>query len=415
MNKIQQLAANAKAASTETAALSNVQKNKILVAMAEALLQHEDTILAANNKDVEAGKKSGLTNALVDRLTLTPARIKGMSEAIMDVARFQDPIGEVLEGWTADSGIAINKVRVPIGVLLMIYEARPNVTADAAALALKSGNAIILKGGKEAVHSNRALADVLITAGSQSDMPANAIQLFVPDAGEELIELMKQTDTIDAIIPRGGSGLKRFIKEHAKVPVILTGEGLCHAYVDSAADPEKALPIVLNAKTHRPSVCNAIETLLLHKDYPLEHRMALLDGLVKAGVEIVACEATRAYYPAAAAASAEDWDTEYLDLKISVKTVDSCEEALQHIAHHSSGHSECIISENYSTCETFLNRVDAAAVYANASTRFSDGGVFGFGGEIGISTQKLHARGPMGVRELTTCKYVIRGTGQIRT
>jgi glutamate-5-semialdehyde dehydrogenase len=430
MSRAYKVAIDAKRSSREMSSLGTTVKNGALKLIAKSLVDNMDRIIEKNGLDVESGKAAGLSSALIDRLTLTPDRIRGMADAVLEVSMFKDPVGEILEGWNADNGMTISKVRVPIGVLLMIYEARPNVTIDAAALAIKSGNAIILKGGKEANNSNMVLAEVLGEAAKAAGLPENAVQLFVPEKPEELVEMMQLSDIIDTVIPRGGVGLKKFIVENSKIPVILTGAGVCHVYVDKYADPEKAMNILINSKTHRPGVCNAAETLLIHSGYAHHvkkdrdesgasidadmDKVKLLLGLREKGVEIVACDRTRAYYGEALPATEEDWSTEYLDMKISVKTVDSIDEAIDHINRYGSGHSESIVSEKYGSTEKFLKEVDAAAVYANVSTRFTDGGVFGFGGEIGISTQKLHARGPMGVRELTTCKYIIRGEGQVR-
>ena len=408
------IAKNAKAASHKMSLLGSAEKNQALKKVAQALLDNREVIIERNKADIEAGIAAGLSKALIDRLTLNDDRIKGMAEAVNEVAAFKDPVGEVVEGWNTDNGMAVNKIRVPLGVLLMIYEARPNVTIDAAALSIKSGNAIILKGGKEANNSNAVLAEVLLSALKDTSLPENAVQLFIPESGDELTEMMQYDELIDTVIPRGGVGLKKYITANSKVPVIVTGAGVCHVYVDKDVNPKMARDIVINSKTHRPGVCNAAETLLLNDELDKDVKLDILKALMDAGVELVGDEKICALMSGLGQATEEDWSTEYLDMKMSVKTVSAVEEAIEHINNYGSGHSETIVSESYDAAEKFMKGVDAAAVYTNASTRFTDGGVFGFGGEIGISTQKLHARGPMGVRELTTCKYVIRGTGQIR-
>lgn len=420
-----QYALRGKEASYKVAALSTQAKNHILKTMADDLLAASDVILAANAKDLTYGKELGLTNALLERLTLSPSKIHGMAQGILDVISLPDPIGEVIESFNSPDGLIINKIRVPLGLLMMIYESRPNVTADAAALALKSGNGIILKGGKEAIHTNSAIADVLIAAGAKSGLPTDAIQLIRTSDRAVTNALMVDTDRVDAIIPRGGPALKKAIVSIAKVPVLMTGSGVCHLYVTDSALPEMATAIAINAKTQRPGVCNAIETLLIHKDYP--EALELLMALMANGVHLRTCPSTTAHLseetPALAThrpesgfspATEEDYGEEYLDLTLTVKLVNATEEAINHINTYSTGHSESIISSNLEEAEQFMNKVSAACVYHNASTRFTDGGCFGFGCEIGIATQKLHARGPMGLKEITSYQYQIHGTGQIR-
>lgn len=402
----------AKQAARKLAFSGTESKNRALLAMAEALLVHEQEILEANARDVKAAEEKGLKKSLVNRLRLTPEGIKEMSQALKEVVSLPDPVGEG-EFWTRPNGLRIQKTRAPLGVVAMIYEARPNVTVDAAALCLKSGNAVILRGGSEAIESNKVLARVIAEAAEQSGLPQGSIQLVMETDREWVNQLMRMNGYVDVIIPRGGAGLIQTVVQQATVPVIETGTGVCHAYVDRDADFAKAIPIVTNAKTQKPGVCNALETLLV--DEPVAQAFLPLIGeeLVKHKVEIRGCARTREILPYAREAAEEDWATEYLDLIISVKVVKDLDEALDHIYRYSTKHSETIITENYSKAQRFLREIDAAAVYVNASTRFTDGGRFGFGAEIGISTQKLHARGPMGLRELTTVKYMVYGDGQI--
>lgn len=420
-----QYALRGKNASYKVAALKTHEKNHILKTMAEDLLAATESILAANKIDLAYGKEVGLSGALLERLTLNPSKIQGMAQGISDVILLPDPIGEVIESFHSPDDLTIRKIRVPLGLLMMIYESRPNVTADAAALALKSGNSIILKGGKEAIHTNSAIADVLIGAGARSGLPQDAVQLIRTSDRAVTNALMVDTDHVDAIIPRGGPSLKKAIVNIAKVPVLMTGSGVCHLYVASSADPEMATAIAINAKTQRPGVCNAIETLLIHKDYP--DTLELLTALMAQGVHLRTCpESTRllskvlpqleSQRPEAgfSPATEEDYGEEYLDLTLTVKIVNSTDEAISHIATYSTGHSESILSTDLQEAEAFMNKVPAACVYHNASTRFTDGGCFGFGCEIGIATQKLHARGPMGLKEITSYQYQIHGTGQIR-
>ena len=390
------------------------KKTAALQAAARALLARQEELLAANRADVEAGEAGGMRDSLLDRLRLTESRIAGMAQALREVAEAPDPVGRVLSGEVRPNGLQIQKITVPLGVIGIIYEARPNVTSDAAGLCLKAGNAVILRGGKEAFRSNLAVAQVLRDALEESGLPADCVQLVEDTSRQSAQELMGLTGFLDVLIPRGGAGLIRAVKENSRVPVIETGVGNCHAYVDAAADLNMAADIVYNAKCSRPSVCNAIETLLVHEKIAGEALPRIKSRLDEKQVELRGCEKTRAILPGVAAATEEDWATEYNDYILAVKVVGSLEEALGHIARYSSGHSEVIVTEDYSAAQRFLEEVDSAAVYVNASTRFTDGGEFGLGAEIGISTQKLHARGPMGLEQLTSTKFLVRGKGQIR-
>lgn len=413
MTYITDIAGRARLGAKRLSSMNSGDKNRILRAMAEALRESYDYIVEENKKDLLRGKEKGLSEAFMDRLTLTPQRIDSMADGLLKMADFNDPVGESIRGWTLENGLKIEEVRVPIGVIAMIFESRPNVTVDAAGLCLKSGNAIILRGGSDAIHSNTALAKVITRAGIEAGMPEGAVQLIEKTDRALVNELLTLHHLIDAVIPRGGKGLKKAITENSKIPVIETGAGICHLYIDEQIDMEMALSILVNAKTQRPGVCNAIETLLVHKNQTDFLRKAEI-RLKEYGVDIIADERSMEYLEGAAPATEEDWDTEYLNLTISVKMVEDMDEAIDHINRYGTSHSESIVTTSVSNSERFLREVDAACVYVNASTRFTDGGEFGFGGEIGISTQKLHARGPMGVRELTTGKYIIRGNGQIR-
>jgi glutamate-5-semialdehyde dehydrogenase len=381
--------------------------------MAEALRENSVRIIELNAADLEDGRKNGLSAAMMDRLTLNPARIEGMARGLLDVAALPDPIGDITRTWTTAAGIQISSVRVPLGVIGMIYEARPNVTSDAAGLCLKSGNAVILRGGSEAYHSNTAISDVLSRAVADSGLPGGAIQMLATREREASVALMQLHD-IDVLIPRGGLGLKKTVMENARVPYIMTGMGNCHVFIDDSADHEKARRIVINAKCQRPGVCNAIETLLVHRGLSGEFLASLLSELAGLGVEIRGDEGTRALRPDAKTAAEEDWYAEYDDLILAVKVVSDMGEAIDHIQKYGTHHSDCIVTENYTNARKFQAEVDSAAVYVNASTRFTDGGEFGFGAEIGISTQKIHARGPMGLEQMTSIKYLINGDGQIR-
>ncbi|MGS0765152.1 glutamate-5-semialdehyde dehydrogenase [Syntrophomonas curvata] len=404
----------ARAAARYLATASTTVKNGALMAMADELEAHVPELLEANQMDLDNGRKQGLSSALLERLALNEARVKDMAQGLREIAALPDPVGEVLSMWRRPNGLEVGRIRTPIGVIGIIYESRPNVTADAAGLCLKAGNAILLRGGEEALNSNRAIARIIAGAAARCGIPEGAIQLVDSEEREAAVIMMKMNDCLDVLIPRGGKGLKQAVMENATVPYIMTGMGNCHVYVDEYADLEKAYPIVFNAKVQRPSVCNAAETLLVHAAVAEAFLPSMIKELEQAGVEIRACERSRAVVPRVKAAVPEDWDTEYLDLILAVKIVDDLEEAIQHINAHGTGHSEAIVSQDYSNVRRFMAAVDAAAVYANASTRFTDGNVFGFGAEMGISTQKLHARGPMGLQELTTTKFVVYGDGHVR-
>ncbi len=396
------------------AVLSAAVKNKALLAMADALLAKTDYIIEANDRDMQAAKESGMRESMQDRLRLTPERIAGMAEGLRQVAALPDPIGNVIGGQTLANGLKITKVRVPLGVIGIIYEARPNVTADAVGLCLKSGNAVVLKGGSEAMQSNLAVAGVLTEAAEAAGVPVGAIQFIDTTDRAAVTALIKLNGLVDVVIPRGGAGLIKAVVQNATVPVIETGSGVCHTYVDAAADCDMARKIAFNAKVQRPSVCNAMETLLVHKDIAGKFLPQMLDEYFKAGVTIFGCKETQKFDERVQPATEEDWSTEYGDLRLSVKIVNDIDEALAHIAKYSTKHSECIVTDDYNAARKFQDCVDAAAVYVNASTRFTDGFEFGFGAEIGISTQKLHARGPMALPELTSYKYLITGNGQVR-
>ena len=407
-------AAAAKKAAAKLAVTSTAVKNKALLAMAEALLAKQEEILAANALDMERAAAKGMKSSMLDRLKLTAARIEGMADGLRQVANLPDPVGNVLDGKTLANGLTITKVRVPLGVIGIIYEARPNVTADAAGLCLKSGNAVVLKGGSEAMESNKAVAGILSEAATAAGMPEGAIQFIDTSDRQAVQDLIHLNGLVDVVIPRGGAGLIKMVVMNATVPVIETGAGVCHTYVDASADVEMAVKIAYNAKVQRPSVCNAMETLLVHKAIADKFMPAMLAKYAEAGVEIRGDEGVQSFDKAVVPVTEEDWATEYGDLRLSVKLVDSIEEAMEHIARFGTGHSECIVTNDYSQAQLFQKTVDAAAVYVNASTRFTDGNEFGFGAEIGISTQKLHARGPMGLLALTSTKYLVVGDGQIR-
>lgn len=412
---VNEMGKRAKEASRVLLTAESSLKTKALYALADALEANCDYILAENEKDLQAGREAGMTSSLLDRLALSEARVSSMAEGARQVASFQDPVGAVLSGSVMPNGLEVTKVRVPLGVIGIIYEARPNVTADAAALCLKSGNAVILRGGKEAINSNKAVAKVMREAVESAGLPADAIQLIEDTTRQSSIELMGLTEYLDVLIPRGGAGLIKATVENAKVPVIETGTGNCHVYVDEFADLQMATDIVFNAKTSRPSVCNAIETVLVHKAVAEKFLPLMKQELDKMNVEIRGCDETqRILGSCVVPANEEDYYKEFIDYILAVKVVDSIDDAIAHIAEHSTGHSECIVTESYSNSCKFTATVDAAAVYVNASTRFTDGGEFGLGAEIGISTQKLHARGPMGINELTSMKFIVKGSGQIR-
>ena len=409
---LEQMGKVAKAAAAILGQLTTAQKNAGLLAMADALEMHTGTILAANQEDLKAA--SMMPSKFKDRLVLTEARIADMAAGVRQVAVLDDPTAQTDRAWVNYAGLTIAQKRVPLGVVGMIYEARPNVTVDAAALTFKSGNAVILRGGKEALHSNMALATVLQDVLATHGLPSDAVQLVTDTRHEVANQLMHLNDYLDVLIPRGGRGLIKAVVEQATVPVIETGAGNCHIYVDAQAQLDMAVAIVVNAKVQRPSVCNAAEKLLIHADVADEQLPVIAKALQEHGVELRGDQRARAIVPSMHAATDEDWDTEYNDLIMAVKVVDSEEAAIAHINAHNTKHSEAIITDNYQNSQRFLQQVDAAVVYVNASTRFTDGFEFGFGAEIGISTQKLHARGPMGLAALTTIKYQVLGNGQVR-
>lgn len=416
-NYIEEMGKRAKEATKKLLLLDAKTKNNILLAIADELIVRKEEIKKANKVDLEKGKEVGLSFALLDRLELNDKRIEAMAQSLKEMAAFTDPIGEIITGWRHKNGISIEKKRVPLGVIGMIYESRPNVTIDSAGLALKSSNAIILRGSANAINSNIYLNKLFNEVGIKYGLPENSVQLIEStdrDLARQMITLNKY---IDVIIPRGGKGLKQFIIENATIPVIETGAGVCHVYVDESAKIEIALKIIENAKTQRPSTCNSIETVLIHRNIAEKILLSLTDTLLAKKVELRYSEEALkivADKKEVKLATEEDFGAEYLDLILSLKLVANVDEAIEYINSHSTQHSDSIITESIDNAEKFLNEVDSAAVYLNASTRFSDGGEFGFGGEIGISTQKLHARGPMGIRELTTTKYVVRGNGQVR-
>jgi glutamate-5-semialdehyde dehydrogenase len=407
-----QLGARAKAASRVLATASTAAKDAALLAAADLLVARSAAILEANARDVEREEAGGMAPALLDRLRLSPARIEAMAGGLRQVAALPDPVGEISEGWTRPNGLRINRVRVPLGVVAIIYESRPNVTSDAFGLCLKSGNAAFLRGSSAAIESNTAIAAALREGIDKAGLPADALVLVEDVRREAAVEFMQLRGMVDCLIPRGGRSLIQSILDNATVPFVIDGDGNCHVYVDAAADLSIALDIIVNAKTQRPGVCNAAEKLLVHTDVAadfLPRAAAALEG-----VELVGDQAACSILTSASPATDEDWDTEFLDLKLGVAVVDSIDAAIDHIARHGSGHSEAIVTTDLTAADRFTTEVDAAAVVVNASTRFVDGEEFGFGAEIGISTQKLHARGPMGLRQLTTEKFVVRGTGQTR-
>ncbi len=405
----------AKRASYSLASLSTGVKNQALQVMAKALEDRVDMILDANKQDMEAGRAKGLSGALLDRLMLTRDRIKEMAEGLRELTGLADPVGEVIKMWSRPNKLKVGKMRVPLGVIGIIYEARPNVTVDATGLCLKAGNAVILRGGSEALHSNLALANVISTAAVSAGIPEGAIQLIPTIDREAANIMMKMNEYIDVLIPRGGSGLINAVTANATVPVLKTGVGNCHIYVEEDADLDMAQRIVINAKTQRPGVCNALETLLVHEKSAVEFLPSVAEALRDKGVELRGCPRTCEIVSDCLPAAVEDWGTEYLDLILAVKVVKDLEDAVNHIHTYGTKHSEAIITNSYQKASFFVQRVDAAAVFVNASTRFTDGHQFGFGAEIGISTQKLHARGPMGLEELTTTKFIIFGDGQVRS
>ncbi len=414
MKTLTEIGILAKSASRSLCRVSSQTKNNALFAMAQALLDNTDIIIEKNAIDVKNAAEKGTSKSMLDRLTLTPDRIMQMAEGIRQIAELADPIGEITNMTVRPNGLQIGRKKVPLGVIGIIYEARPNVTADAAALTLKTSNAVILRGGSEAINSNKILVDVMNKAITDAGMPEGTLQLIEDTDRKTAVELMRLNKYVDVLIPRGGGGLIRTVVENSTVPVIETGTGNCHTYVDDSADLDMALSIAVNAKCQRPAVCNAMETLLVAKSVAPEFLPELDSAMKEYNVEIRGCDITCKYIPSAIPATDEDYATEFIDYILAVRVVEGLDMAIEHITEYSSGHSEAIITNSYENSQRFLNEIDSAAVYVNASTRFTDGFEFGFGAEIGISTQKMHARGPMGLDALTTIKYVIYGNGQIR-
>ncbi|SDP28146.1 glutamate-5-semialdehyde dehydrogenase [Halobacillus aidingensis] len=407
-------AIEAKKASKKLMILSEEEKNQALNHLADVLEREYETILAANEKDLANGREKGFTDAFMDRLSLTKERVAEFAQGLRDVSKLEDPTGQVVTDWTLENGLQVEKVTVPLGVIGMIYEARPNVTVDATGLALKSGNAIVLKGGSSAINSNQAIVEVMHRGLEETKIPKEAVQFIASTDRAATNELFKMKEHIDVLIPRGGGKLIQAVVENATVPVLETGVGNCHIYVDKHADVEKAINILVNAKTDRPAVCNAAETLVVHKEWLSEHKDALIAALKENNIAVHGDEYILDIIPGSVLAGEEDWANEYLSTDIAVKAVDDLTDAIAHIETYGTKHSEAIVTEDAESAETFFALVDAAALYHNASTRFTDGGALGFGAEIGISTQKLHARGPMGLPALTTVKFLMKGTGQIR-
>ncbi|OEI73905.1 glutamate-5-semialdehyde dehydrogenase [Bacillus subtilis] len=414
MSEVSVKAKQAKEAAAEMIMKTTVEKDEALSLIANGLRKELDFLLAENTKDIENGKENGLTPDIIDRLTLDEKRIRDIADAVELLIDLADPVGDSLETIEKENGLFIEKIRVPLGVVGMIYEARPNVTVDAATLCLKTGNAVVLRGSSSAIHSNKALVSVIHRALEQSALPIHAVQLIEDTSRETAKELFTLNDGLDVLIPRGGKKLIDLVVRESTVPVLETGAGNCHIFIDETAKPQMAEKVVVNAKTQRPSVCNAIESLLIHKAWARQHGKELLAQLENAGVEIRGDELVCELHPSSKQASKEDWETEFLAPVLSVKTVENVQEAVKHIQQYGTNHSEAILTENDKNAAYFQTAVDAAAVYHNASTRFTDGFEFGYGAEIGISTQKLHARGPMGLPALTSTKYIIKGTGQIR-
>lgn len=407
-------ARKAKAASRKLANLSTEVKNNALFKMAAGLEQETERLIAENGKDLVTAEEKGLSKAMIDRLTLNPERIKAMAEGLREVATLPDPVGEVNKMWRRPNGMQVGRMRVPIGLIGIIYESRPNVTADSAALCLKSGNGVLLRGGSEAVHSNTAIADVLSRAGAAAGIPEGAVSFIENPDRACVMEMLKLNQFVDLIIPRGGEGLIRMVSENSTIPVIKHDKGVCHVYVDAKADRTMAGEICFNAKVQRPGTCNSMETMLVHKDVAPVFLPDMLGRFKQAGVEVRGCTRTKAIVPDVTAATDKDWDTEYNDLILNVKVVDGMEAAMEHIAAHGSQHSEAIVTDDYARALRFQREVDASAVFVNASTRLNDGFEFGLGAEIGISTTRIHARGPMGLEELTSTKFIVFGNGQIR-
>ncbi|OGP54464.1 MAG: glutamate-5-semialdehyde dehydrogenase [Deltaproteobacteria bacterium RBG_13_52_11] len=413
--EVKKIARKAREASIQVARLSSEVKERALRMMADGLVDKGEFLLAENRKDLEYAEKEGLSKAMVDRLALTAVGIEGIAEGLRQVALLPDPVGEVIKMWRRPNGLLVGKMRIPLGVIGVIYEARPNVTADAAGLCLKAGNAVILRGGSEALRSNRAIGQILQDAMEKAGVPSAAAQVIPHIEREAVEEMLKMEEFIDVIIPRGGEGLIRFVVEHSRIPVIKHYKGVCHVFVDATAEKAMAIEICYNAKVQRSGVCNAMETLLVHQEVAPSFLPPIAEKLQEAGVELRGCARTRHILPAVKEAIEEDWYAEYLDLILAVKVVDDIKEAIDHIGHYGSQHTEAIITSDYANAQRFLREVDSSTVLVNASTRFSDGYQLGLGAEIGISTTKLHAFGPMGVEDLTTTKFIIYGDGQIRT
>ena len=414
MSEVRSKGVEAKNASVKLATISSSVKDSALEAMAQALERRMNFIIEENKKDLNAAMESGRPKAMIDRLLLNENRIQAMAEGLRQIKALSDPIGETIAGWTRPNGLQVMQRRVPMGVVGIIYESRPNVTADAIGLCIKTSNAVVLRGGSEAINSNKAIAEIMAEAAYGAGIPRGAVQLISDTGRSSVIELMQLTGIIDVLIPRGGAGLIKTVVENSKVPVIETGVGNCHVYVDGECDPDMAVEIVINAKTNRPGVCNAAETLLIDRRSAPELLPLIAAKLKEKGVELRGCPETLKLVEWAVPATEEDWYEEYLDMIMAVKVVDGVDEAVEHISKYGTKHSEAIVTSNYLNGQKFTREVDAAAIYVNASTRFTDGFEFGFGAEIGISTQKLHARGPMGLKELTTVKYVVLGSGQVR-
>ncbi len=409
-----QIVEGARSAARQMAKLPSAIKNDALMRMAAALEEEETALITLNARDVERAAEQGLSSAMIDRLRLTPKRISDMARGLREIAALPDPIGEVTRMWRRPNGLEIGMMRTPLGVIAFIYESRPNVTSDAAGLCLKAGNAVILRGGSEAIRSNLALGEMLSKAAAAAGIPDDGVQMIPTTDRRAILELLKMETFVDLVVARGGEEFIRTVVAHSRIPVVKHDKGLCHTYIDAEADLTMAAQVAFNAKVQRPSVCNAMETLLVHRDVAPRFLPMFCDQLRAAGVEVRGCPETRSLVPWITAASGADWDTEYLDLILSVKVVNSLDDALDHITRHSSKLSESIITTNYQHARRFLREVDSAAVFVNASTRFTDGHEFGFGAELGISTQKLHVRGPMGLESLTALKYIVYGDGQVR-
>jgi glutamate-5-semialdehyde dehydrogenase len=412
--EVREIARKAKEVSHRLAQLSTAAKNKALLEMAEDLEEHQDHLIRENQRDLAAGERARLSSSLIDRLRLTPSVIGGMAEGLREVARLPDPVGEVVKMWKRPKGFMVGRMRIPIGVIGIIYESRPNVTADAAGLCLKSGNSVLLRGGTEAFYSNQAIGQILQNVLDRMGLPREAIQVFPHTERKAIEEMLQLEDKIDLIIPRGGEELIRFVTSHSKIPVIKHYKGVCHIFVDETADLEMASRICLNAKVQRPGVCNAMETLLVHEGVARSFLPKVADTFEKEGVELRGCPQTKKIVPSVKRATEEDWSQEYLDLILSVKVVKGIEEAVDHIEKYGSCHTEAIITSDYENAQRFLKEVNSSCVLVNASTRFNDGFELGLGAEIGISTSKLHAFGPMGLEELTTTKFIVYGEGQVR-